>query len=216
MKRLTLLLALALLLWAGSTASADNCCQGGGPGRHMNQQMAPMGPKGPMAPRMHGMMQGMMRGGMMRDGGGMQHLLAMADELKLTEQQRDKLRQMFTDFRMERIDHEADLKKARLRLGELMRDDKAQEADVNRAIDDLARLRADLQKAQYAHRQAVLSVLTDKQRDQLKSMRMDRMRGMRGSDNGDDEYNDEMDEGHQAPSTPDQAIPPYRPRRGGN
>lgn len=200
MKRLLVLTASAVFLWAGIAAAQ--------PGPRQNND-CPMGRRGADM-RMHKMHRGApgmgLRGqGMMDRGMGVQRLLAIADEINLTEEQRDRIRSMSIAHRTERIDREADLKKARLHLMDLRTDDRAPEGEVMGAIDDLARLRADMEKMQYQHRRAVLSVLTDQQQEQLEELRQNRQ-GQFWNDRNDDDDEDDDDE----------SIPPYRPRRGRN
>lgn len=106
-----------------------------------------------------------------RRGGGLQHLLAMGDEIGLTDQQRDQLKQLQLDHKIETIDRRAELKKAQVRLRALMREENADGGEVERAIDEVAGLRADLQKARYAHRKQIHAVLTEEQIDKIKELR---------------------------------------------
>ncbi len=158
MKRVTvfavaMLLALPLLAIAQPGAPGCNGMHCGGNGPHGGR----MGMRGHRGKR-----------------GGFERLLALADELKLTDSQRQQLRDMFTEFRLQRIDQQAAVKKAKVRLRSLMMDDQAAERDVMRAIDDVAAARADLQKMQYEHRKQALSVLTEDQRAKLKELRRQR------------------------------------------
>jgi Spy/CpxP family protein refolding chaperone len=105
-------------------------------------------------------------------------ILMMADELGLSEQQRGQLRQMQTDFRMQMIDREAEVEKAEINLRSLMMDKDAPEVDVDRAIDNVARFRADVQKLRYSHRKQMRGVLTADQLNKLQKMREER-RGQR-------------------------------------
>lgn len=209
MKRLLVLTTAALIAWASVAAAQpgqgdDNNCPMGRDRTEMRMhRMHPGGQgmgmrgEGKMGPRML-----MHRGMAGAQGMGLQRLLALADELELTEEQRDKIRSMSVAFRTEKIDREAELKKARLRMMDLRMDEDASEAEVNEVIDDLARLRADMEKMQFQHRRAIQSILTDKQKDKLKELRMDRRGRMWDDDNDEDDESD------------DQTIPPYRPRRG--
>jgi len=121
-----------------------NCCKGGGPGFGDDGQPP------------------------------LERLLILADELGLNEQQREQLKKMQVDFRMQMIDREAEVEKAELRLRAMMMDKDAAEAEVGRAIDDVARLRADVQKLRYGHRKQMRSVLTDEQFEKLQKMREER------------------------------------------
>jgi Spy/CpxP family protein refolding chaperone len=120
--------------------------------------------------------QGMRMGGH-HGKAGIRGILAMGDKINLTDQQRDKLEKMMTKFQLQHVDEKAALQKARINLQTLKRDEAGQSA-INAAIDKVAALRADMQKAKYAHQQEVQSVLTDEQKDQLKKMRQE-FRGRR-------------------------------------
>jgi Spy/CpxP family protein refolding chaperone len=116
------------------------------------------------------------RGMGMRMGGGtpgVQMLLAHADDLNLTQDQKQKLQSMVVEFQTQRVDKQAVLEKAQINLRSLMMND-ASANEVNAAIDKVYGARADMQKMQYAHRQQVKSVLTEDQLTKLKEMWKDR------------------------------------------
>jgi Spy/CpxP family protein refolding chaperone len=108
-------------------------------------------------------------------GMGIRHLLAVGDEINLSDDQQAKLEQMIVEFRLEGIDLKASIEKAQVELQALKRDD-AVESDVMRAIDDVARLKAEMHKMQYRHHQQAKAVLTDDQIDQLKQLRKERFK----------------------------------------
>ncbi|MEW5794906.1 MAG: Spy/CpxP family protein refolding chaperone [Candidatus Zixiibacteriota bacterium] len=146
---------------------------------------------GPFCPQGRGMGQGpgqccmgggMHRGGPMGDDDhpGIGHLIGLADELGLSEQQRDQLKKMQVEFRMQMIDREAEVEKAEIRLRTLMMDKNAPEAEVGRMIDDVARLRADVQKLKYGHHKQMRGVLTNEQFEKLQKMREERREERRG------------------------------------
>ena len=119
-----------------------------------------------------GMHQGMrmgMRGGM-HEGMGIQMILRHADDLKLTDQQKDKLQGMITTFQTESIDARANLEKAQVTLRDAMRRDAA-ESEVLSDIDQVAKLRGEMQKMQYRHHEQAKGVLTADQVKQLKDLR---------------------------------------------
>jgi Spy/CpxP family protein refolding chaperone len=190
MKRiLTLTTAALLLLGTAAIAQPGDGPHAGRPGRMaMKHRMG-------MERRMH---QGMMH----RDGAG--HLLMMAEELKLTDQQIDKLETMMSDFRSQQIDRQAAVKKARLRLSDLQRKDNSAETDVLRAIDEHARLRADIAKARYQHMRTMHNVLTTEQQAELKEMRFERMHRFWDDDDDEDEF--------EAPEAPEPSEAPRAPR----
>lgn len=105
-----------------------------------------------------------------RGGPGIRHILMMGDELDLTDDQRDQLENMATDFQMEQIDRRAELKKVQIQLRKLVRDEKASEREVFRLIDEAARLKADMHKARYTHHRQVRTILDEEQIDKLKEL----------------------------------------------
>ncbi len=159
MKQLALLVALIGLVAGSAFARPDQgCsmrCEHRGPGMDMDDDGPGMG-MGHAIP-------------------GMGMLMEIADKLELTEQQKDQIETARLDFRTQLVDRRAAVEKASIRLRHLCRDDNGSEKDVNAAIDDLARLRADMRKMQFAHRKQMMSILTDKQREKLKELRKDRV-----------------------------------------
>jgi len=105
---------------------------------------------------------------------GIGHLLRVADEIGLTDEQRDQLKTMRLEFRMQQIDREAELEKAQVQLRALMADKDAAEAEVLRKIDDVARLRGEMQKMRYSHRKQMHGVLTDDQVEKLQQLRQEK------------------------------------------
>ena len=112
-------------------------------------------------------------GPMQRHAFGINKVLQHADDLKLTDQQVEKLEGMVSQFQVERIDQEATLEKAHVELQDLMRRD-APENEIMAAIDKVSKSRADMQKMHYRHFQAAKAVLTPEQIDQLKALRRDK------------------------------------------
>jgi len=109
------------------------------------------------------------------DGLGVGMLLKMGDEINLTDKQRENLEKMQVEFQMQRIDHKAEVEKAELRLRTLMHDEDAAEGEVLRGIDEVTRLKAEMQKKRYMHRKQIRQLLTDEQFDKLKELRKKRM-----------------------------------------
>ncbi len=118
--------------------------------------------------------------------GHMQMLLNRAEELELTEDQIEKMKEMKFDFEMEKIDHQARLKKAELILRKMRRDDDASQQQVFDAIDEVFRLKADGQKSKYAMKQEMKSVLTKKQLEKLQKRQegMKKRKGKKGKESG--------------------------------
>lgn len=104
-----------------------------------------------------------------RAGGGIRHLLAMADKIGLTDKQTSKLKNMMLNHQEEKIDNEATLKKARLRMKAMMHDDDASERVVMSSIDKVTSAMSAQMKMRYTHKQAVHSVLTKEQMEKMKS-----------------------------------------------
>ncbi|MEW6411774.1 MAG: hypothetical protein AB1483_04780 [Candidatus Zixiibacteriota bacterium] len=157
---LTLILALAAPVAMAQPGQGGGDCDGPG-----------FGPQG-----MH---RGMGKHMGQHDGmPGLRAILAHADELKLTDEQQDKLEKMMTTFQTERVDKKAALEKAEINLRALMRDD-ADQGQIFAAIDQVAKLKADMKKMHYTHFQQAKGVLTAEQVDQLKQFRKKtaRMRG---------------------------------------
>jgi Spy/CpxP family protein refolding chaperone len=122
----------------------------------------------------HGPMGAGHRGIRGDDEPGIGYLLQVADEIGLTEQQREQLKKMQLEFRTQQIDREAELEKAEVQLRALMTDKNAAEAEVLRKIDDVSRLKGEMQKMRYTHRKQMRGVLTDEQVEKLQQMRKDR------------------------------------------
>lgn len=178
MKKFTILTLIALLLLAGGTAAGPGWRDrgsGNGPMQHprMGGQFDGPGPRP--------MMGHCREGKGMRDGGrGPAMILAMADEIGLTDDQENKLKKMTVAFQTLMVDLQGAVKKAQIKKRALMRD-RADEKDVASAIDDVSRLRADLQKARYGHHQEIRAVLTPEQLDKLDDLcKIRKGAGMKG------------------------------------
>lgn len=183
MKRTLILLVAVLMIPAGMAfAQPGNghprgVCDGSGP--MMGGGHGMMNCDGPGMGRGRGMGRGMGMG----QGMGVQMLLRNADEIGLTDDQKAKLTDMSTRFQTERIDKEAELEKAQVQLRALMMNDDARQADVLAGIDTVTKLKGDLQKMQYTHRTTVRDLLTQEQRDKIKTMWQDRMQDRRNGRN---------------------------------
>lgn len=134
--------------------------------------------------RRHGMRDGMreeMRGGMhgMRDGmrAAMRHggLMARWADLDLSDEQREKIRELHDAQARKAVQRRADITLARLDLHKLMREERPNSASVSMAIDRIARLHADGLKARFETHMQARAVLTPEQRKRL----LDRLPGMR-------------------------------------
>jgi len=104
------------------------------------------------------------------DGPGIGHFLQMADELGLTDPQREQFKKMQTEFKLQMIDKGASVDKAEVQLRAVMMDDNASETEVARMIDEVARLGADVQKARFSHHKQMKGVLTAEQVKKLQEL----------------------------------------------
>ena len=97
--------------------------------------------------------------GSMRNGGGVGMLIASAEKFGLSGDQVKKLEGMKHDFQMEKVDVQAAVYKAKLRLQRLMKDPGAAEGDVMAAIDAVAAAEGDVRKMRYRHLKAARGTL---------------------------------------------------------
>jgi len=95
----------------------------------------------------------------------------LAEKLKLTADQRRKLRDLASEHRRAMVRERADLETARLDLQESMREDSPGGRNLDQLIDALAALRAKQMKAMVAHRMELRSILTPAQREKLRDLR---------------------------------------------
>lgn len=143
----------------------------------MSQQTAQDGSGEPSHFRQRGSnREGAERGGSLRQAGGVGHLLRNAEEHNLTEEQEELLEKMQLDFELEKVDLQAALRKAKIVFRALARDHNTSEQDVMKAIDKVARCEANLRKMRYRHLKAAHAILSDEQRQGLKSFHKQRMR----------------------------------------
>jgi Spy/CpxP family protein refolding chaperone len=122
--------------------------------------------------------------GVHTDRPGMQMILAVADEIKLTDDQKAKMEKMLVDFQLAKVDQRAKVKKAGIRLKALMHDESADENEIMATIDEVTRLKADLQKMRYRHQREIHKLLTDEQIDKLKELRKEKMKKFKGLHGG--------------------------------
>ena len=98
-------------------------------------------------------------------------LESLKGDLAVTESQKSDLKNLKYEFKKAQIDHQADIKKAKLELGHLKRDETASKEAVMSAIDRVANAKAEMQKLQYSHKHEMLSVFSDEQLQELKELR---------------------------------------------
>ncbi len=162
----TITIALIITLLAAA-AWAD--WGGRGPG-NCDVPRAPRAPRAEhWGPNMGGFGYGFGQGA--EHSPGIRGILRHADEINLTGSQREQLEQIMVDHQMARVETEATVKKAQIRVRSLMWDKDAAESEVMRAIDEAARVKADRAKQMYQHRKQVMTVLTEAQFEQLEQIR---------------------------------------------
>jgi Spy/CpxP family protein refolding chaperone len=156
---------------------------------------------------MHARHMGPMHGGRLglrlRDGAGhgalIDHLLAAGDEIKLTDAQRDKLRQIRRNAPGALMPKKQAVVEARMDLRDLLESDKADAAGLRRAHDKVLKARSDLAAAAFDLHVQARDVLTAEQRQKLHDGVRQRVRGqirerMRGH-GGSGFFDDDADEG---------------------
>lgn len=137
------------------------------------------GHRGAMA-RGHG---GCMGPGHDGDHIGSRILLHHADEIGLTEAQKTEIISMMEKFGAERIEKEAALEKAQLKMRTLHLQDGSDDQILG-MMDEIAQIKLELRKMQFKHRRAVEAKLTDEQKAKIKEIHQEmmkkRMRDCRG------------------------------------
>jgi hypothetical protein len=125
----------------------------------------------------HGQGMGMCGGPMMDDDDfvhpGM--LLRCADELGLNEDQQNQILKMNEEHAMARIDREAELEKAQVKLHHLMIND-GSEKDILSAMDKIGTLRTEMKKMNFQHFRQVKGILNADQIKKFKEL-APKMRG---------------------------------------
>jgi Spy/CpxP family protein refolding chaperone len=120
---------------------------------------------------MAGMAMAQPRGGMMRRAEGEQMRKPMFEELGLTDQQKEQIRQVILGTRKKNIDVEAKQKLARIELHELMAADTPDQNKINAKISELSKLHENLMRNRIESHLAVQKVLTPEQRKKAKELR---------------------------------------------
>jgi Spy/CpxP family protein refolding chaperone len=124
------------------------------------------------APRADCFGQGMRHGDFIKPG----MLLRLADKIGLDEKQKAQIDKLAQERGLARIDKQAELEKAQLKLRHMKLND-APEADVLKMMDNIGQLKTELHKSAYKFRQTVKSILTEDQLDKIKELRMEHHRG---------------------------------------
>jgi Spy/CpxP family protein refolding chaperone len=117
----------------------------------------------------HGGMHGMpgMRAGRGMRGDMIEHLLAVGDEINLTDAQRDKLRQIRRAGPAALMPKRQAVMEAQMDLHDSMDSDKTDAAALRKAHDKVLKARSDLAAATFELRMQVREVLTAEQRQKL-------------------------------------------------
>lgn len=126
---------------------------------------------------------------------GIRMILRLSDEINLTDEQESQLEELSTNFQIEKIDLQAEIKKAKVELRASMKHDDAAEKSVFQQIDKVSKLKADAQKMRFRHQQTIKNLLTEEQQEKLEDLREDRTGkgrrfGGRGLNRDNDEYED--------------------------
>jgi Spy/CpxP family protein refolding chaperone len=103
-------------------------------------------------------------------------LLALADELALTDAQKTKLREIRRKTPGALMSKRQAVAEARLDLQDLLAQENTSGADLRRAHDKLVKSQGDLQAARFDLKLQVREVLTPEQRDKVRDAARDRMR----------------------------------------
>jgi Spy/CpxP family protein refolding chaperone len=111
------------------------------------------------------------RGGMRQRAEGEQMRKPIFEELGLTDQQKEQIRQARLDTRKKNIDVEAKQKLARIELHELMGADTPDQTKINAKISELSKLHETLMRNRIESHLAVQKVLTPEQRKKAKALR---------------------------------------------
>jgi len=98
-------------------------------------------------------------------------ILDLADEIGLTEQQREQLEKSLTAEKRERIQLKADLEKAKLDLREIMRADKIDKAAALKKSDQISAIKAEMARKRLAGTIDRLEMLNAEQRAKLNKNR---------------------------------------------
>lgn len=134
-------------------------------------QDAPPPPPGPPGPGMR------MRTGTPRMMGSWWKNSDIAQQLNLTDQQKQQLEKTFTDYKLQLIDQRAAVEREETKLQPLMDADQIDKAKVSSQLDSLIAARMKLEKTSAMMHVAMREILTPEQWKQLQSMHM-RHRGM--------------------------------------
>jgi Spy/CpxP family protein refolding chaperone len=132
-------------------------------------------------------------------GGPIGRLLAIGDEIKLTDAQRTQLKEIRRRTPSVVMPKQQVVIEAQMDLRDLMQTDKAEAAQLKSAHDKVMKARNDLASAVFDLRIEVRNVLTPEQRNQIRDRMHDkareRMRGRRDGRMGSTDFDDWDDDG---------------------
>ncbi|MBD3232939.1 MAG: hypothetical protein GF315_04370 [candidate division Zixibacteria bacterium] len=97
-----------------------------------------------------------------------------ADELELSDQQKDDIHNIRIATHKKLVDYKADLEKAKIEMKELWYDGVPSENQVNKLIDRISDIKTEMKKLQVSAKIKTMNVLTEDQRDELREMRMEK------------------------------------------
>ncbi len=97
-------------------------------------------------------------------------IMQLADKLELTDQQKDQIKNLMEKNGLERIEKKAELEKAELKMRNLKIND-GDDSEILSAIDQVGKMKTEMQKMRFRHRSQIKSVLTDAQIDKLDSLK---------------------------------------------
>jgi periplasmic protein CpxP/Spy len=146
--------SLASLLVASSLGLAQPPAGGPGFGEHRAPMERALGPQG--------------------KAGHWWNESQLVEKLKLTDEQRKGMDQIFQDHRLKLIDLRGSVEKAELELQPLMQEDQPNEVKALAQIDKLAQARAELEKANARFLFALRAKLTAEQWKTLRTLREDK------------------------------------------
>jgi Spy/CpxP family protein refolding chaperone len=106
---------------------------------------------------------------------------ALREKLGVTDEQAAKIRQQFTDFRIEQIRNRADLQVKRIELRNLMSADKPDRAAIDKKLQEISAAQLARERAKVDFHLAMRDALTPEQRQKLQQLRENfRTHGARG------------------------------------
>jgi Spy/CpxP family protein refolding chaperone len=117
---------------------------------------------------------------MMMRGEGPAMRLRLAEELNLTDEQKDQIHQIFLDARKKNIDVNAKQQLARIELHELMTADSPDQKKIDAKVAELSQLHSAKMSSHIASVLAVQKLLTPEQRKKAKELRLFERFGPRG------------------------------------